>query len=67
MTVNELISELRYMDGDAEVYVMLPNSSGIFHFTSVEMTTILETDEGMTLNCIIPHEPAQTPFLINYN
>ena len=67
MTINELISELRDMDGDAEAYIMLPNSTGIFQFTSVEMTTELETDEGEVLYCIIPHEPEQTPFLINYN
>ncbi len=67
MTVNEAISALRDMDGDAELYVMLPNSSGILHFTSVESTEVLETDEGRILYCIIPYEPEQTPFIINYN
>jgi hypothetical protein len=55
------------MDGDAELYVMLPNNGGIFHFTSVEMTDVLETDEGKTIYCIIPFEPEQKPFIVNYN
>jgi hypothetical protein len=67
MKINDVISELRDMDGDAELYVMLPNNGGIFHFTSVEMTDVLETDEGKTIYCIIPFEPEQKPFIVNYN
>jgi hypothetical protein len=67
MTINELIAELYEMDGESEAYVMLPNQTGVFHFTSVEMTAMLETDEGVTIFCIVPHEPEQTPFLLNYN
>jgi hypothetical protein len=67
MIINDVISELRDMDGDAELYVMLPNNTGIFHFTSVEMTDVLETDEGKTIYCIIPFEPEQKPFIVNYN
>lgn len=55
------------MDGDAELYVMLPNNTGIFHFTSVEMTDVLETDEGKIIYCIIPFEPEEKPLIINYN
>ena len=55
------------MDGDAELFVMLPNNPGVFHFTSVELTEVLETDEGMIIYCIIPHTPEHTPYVINYN
>jgi hypothetical protein len=67
MTVNEVISALRDMDGEAELFVMLPSTTGFLHFTSVEMTEVLETDEERIIYCIIPHEPENTPIFINYN
>lgn len=67
MTVNEVISALRDMDGDAELFVMHPSQTGVFHFTNVEDTERLETDEGMTIYCIIPHTPKQTTYVMNYN
>jgi hypothetical protein len=67
MKVNDVISALRDMDGNAELFVMLPNNTGVFHFTSVELTEVLETDEGMIIYCIIPHTPEHTPYVINYN